>query len=124
MELHSIGNFECSHRSLKIETFPLQSTEVKNPVRASKRTPHFTITKINWLTLFNFNMRFHLRNLKLPVVEATTFCITAVPEIDYCKTWGIDAESSDARHDDKAGCHVGEGCSGSPPSLHDTQEQY
>jgi hypothetical protein len=25
----------------------------KNPVRTSKGTPHFTITKINWLTLFN-----------------------------------------------------------------------
>jgi hypothetical protein len=24
----------------------------KNPVRTSKRTPHLTITKINWLTLF------------------------------------------------------------------------
>jgi hypothetical protein len=24
----------------------------KNPARTSKRTPHFTITKINWLTLF------------------------------------------------------------------------
>jgi hypothetical protein len=24
----------------------------KNPVRTSKRTPHFTITDINWLTLF------------------------------------------------------------------------
>jgi hypothetical protein len=24
----------------------------KNPIRTSKRTPHFTITKINWLTLF------------------------------------------------------------------------
>jgi hypothetical protein len=24
----------------------------KNPVRTSKRTPHFTITNINWLTLF------------------------------------------------------------------------
>jgi hypothetical protein len=24
----------------------------KNPVRTSKRTPYFTITKINWLTLF------------------------------------------------------------------------
>jgi hypothetical protein len=23
----------------------------KNPVRTSKRTPYFTITKINWLTL-------------------------------------------------------------------------
>jgi hypothetical protein len=27
----------------------------KNSVRTSKRTPHFTITKINWLTLFKFN---------------------------------------------------------------------
>jgi hypothetical protein len=25
----------------------------KNSVRTSKRTPHFTITTINWLTLFN-----------------------------------------------------------------------
>jgi hypothetical protein len=24
----------------------------KNPARTSKRTPHFTITKINWLMLF------------------------------------------------------------------------
>jgi hypothetical protein len=27
----------------------------KNSVRTSKRTLHFTITKINWLTLFTFN---------------------------------------------------------------------
>jgi hypothetical protein len=27
----------------------------KNSVRTSKRTLHFTITKINWLTLFKFN---------------------------------------------------------------------
>jgi hypothetical protein len=27
----------------------------KNSVRTSQRTPHFTITKINWLTLFKFN---------------------------------------------------------------------
>jgi len=26
----------------------------KNSVRTSKRTPHFTITKIDWLTLFKF----------------------------------------------------------------------
>jgi hypothetical protein len=31
----------------------LVSTLFKHPVRTSKRTPHFTITKINWLTLFN-----------------------------------------------------------------------
>jgi hypothetical protein len=27
----------------------------KNSVGTSKRTPHFTITEINWLTLFKFN---------------------------------------------------------------------
>jgi hypothetical protein len=27
----------------------------KNSVGTSKRTPNFTITKINWLTLFKFN---------------------------------------------------------------------
>jgi hypothetical protein len=31
----------------------------KNLVRTSKRTPHFTITKINWLTLFKFNVEVH-----------------------------------------------------------------
>jgi hypothetical protein len=30
----------------------LVSVLFKNSVRTSKRTPHFTITKINWLTLF------------------------------------------------------------------------
>jgi hypothetical protein len=29
----------------------------KNSVRTSKTTPHFTITKINWLTLFKFKVR-------------------------------------------------------------------
>jgi hypothetical protein len=37
---------------------PLKPTLVyvifKDPVRTSKRTPHLTITKINWLTLFKF----------------------------------------------------------------------
>jgi hypothetical protein len=30
----------------------MEQTEFKNPIRTSKKTPHFTITKINWLTLF------------------------------------------------------------------------
>jgi hypothetical protein len=30
-------------------------TILNNSVRTSKRTPHFTITRINWLTLFKFN---------------------------------------------------------------------
>jgi hypothetical protein len=35
----------------------------KNPVRTSKRTPHFTITKINWLTLFKEIIAVHSENL-------------------------------------------------------------
>jgi hypothetical protein len=31
----------------------------KNSARTSKRTPHFTITKINWLTLFKFKPSHH-----------------------------------------------------------------
>jgi hypothetical protein len=31
----------------------------KNSVRTSKRTPHFTITKINWLTLFKFKPTYY-----------------------------------------------------------------
>jgi hypothetical protein len=34
----------------------------KNSVRTSKRTPHFTITKINWLTLFKFKSRLNSGN--------------------------------------------------------------
>jgi hypothetical protein len=40
----------------KMTVSPLESkidcTIFKSSVRTSKRTPHFTITKINWLTLF------------------------------------------------------------------------
>jgi hypothetical protein len=47
---------EKSHR-LFSKINPLKKKLVhilfNNPVRTSKRTPHFTITKINWLTLFN-----------------------------------------------------------------------
>jgi hypothetical protein len=33
----------------------------KNSVRTSKRTPYFTITRINWLTLFKFkDLRFYI----------------------------------------------------------------
>jgi hypothetical protein len=34
----------------------------KNSVRTSKRTPHFTITKINCLTLFKFNETIGYKN--------------------------------------------------------------
>jgi len=34
----------------------------KNSVRTSKRTPHFTITKINWLTLFKETIAVYSEN--------------------------------------------------------------
>jgi hypothetical protein len=34
----------------------------KNSVRTAKKTPHFTITKINWLTLFKEIIAVHSEN--------------------------------------------------------------
>jgi hypothetical protein len=34
----------------------------KNSVRTAKKTPHFTITKINWLTLFKEIIAFYSEN--------------------------------------------------------------
>jgi hypothetical protein len=39
----------------------------KNPVRTSKRTPHFTITKINWLTLFKEIIAVYSENHTKPI---------------------------------------------------------
>jgi hypothetical protein len=36
---------------------------LKNSVRTSKRTPHFTITNINWLTLFKEIIAVYSENL-------------------------------------------------------------
>jgi hypothetical protein len=38
----------------------------KNPVRTSKRTPHFTITTINWLTLFKERIPVYAENNTKP----------------------------------------------------------
>jgi hypothetical protein len=38
----------------------------KNSVRTSKRTPHFTITKINWLTLFKEIIAVYTENKAKP----------------------------------------------------------
>jgi hypothetical protein len=45
----------------------------KNPVRTSKRTPHFTITKINWLMLFKEVIAVCTKNHAKPI---NTKCIT------------------------------------------------
>jgi len=34
----------------------------KNPVRTSKRTPHFTITRINWLMMFKGIITVYAKN--------------------------------------------------------------
>jgi hypothetical protein len=39
----------------------------KNPVRTSKRTPYFTITKINWLTLFKEIIAVYSENHAKPI---------------------------------------------------------
>jgi hypothetical protein len=39
----------------------------KNPVRTSKRTPHFTITKINRLTLFKEIIAVYSENHAKPI---------------------------------------------------------
>jgi hypothetical protein len=39
----------------------------KNPVRTSKRTPHLTITKINWLTLFKEIIAVYSENHTEPI---------------------------------------------------------
>jgi hypothetical protein len=39
----------------------------KNSVRISKRTPHFTITKINWLMLFKEIIAAYCENHTVPI---------------------------------------------------------
>jgi hypothetical protein len=52
----------------------------KNSVRTSKRTPHLTITKINWLMLFKFNTG---------VITKTPMWRTCYEEVCYkFRPWG------------------------------------
>jgi hypothetical protein len=48
----------------------------KNSVRTSKRTQHFTITKINWLTLFKEIIADYAENHTKPINTKCqlTFC--------------------------------------------------
>jgi hypothetical protein len=40
-----------------------------NSVRTSKRTPHFTVTKINWLTLFKEIIAVYSENHAKPIIQ-------------------------------------------------------
>jgi hypothetical protein len=42
----------------------------KNSVRTAKKTQHFTITKINWLTLFREIIAVYCENYMKPVVHS------------------------------------------------------
>jgi hypothetical protein len=44
-----------------------------NPVRTSKRTPHFTITEINWLTLFKEMVAVYSENHAKPINTKCSF---------------------------------------------------
>jgi hypothetical protein len=50
-----------------------------NSVRTSKRTPYFTITKINWLTLVKENIAVYSENHAKPI--NTKRSITAVKAV-------------------------------------------
>jgi hypothetical protein len=56
---------------VKMHLNPLKTKLVyilfKDSVRTSKRTPHFTITKINWLTLFKKIMAAYIENHAKPI---------------------------------------------------------
>jgi hypothetical protein len=52
----------------------------KNSVRTSKRTPHFTITKINWLTLFKEMIPVYTENY-------TTAMNTKCRDVDCSNRW-------------------------------------
>jgi hypothetical protein len=54
----------------------------KNSVRTSKRTPNFTITKINWLTLFKEIIAVYSDNYTKPI---NTKCSIT----DYQSRWFI-----------------------------------
>jgi len=45
----------------------------KNSVRTSKRTPHFTITKINWLTLFKEIIAVYTENRTEPQIQSRLY---------------------------------------------------
>jgi hypothetical protein len=55
----------------------------KNSVRTSKRTPHFTITKINWLTLFKEMFTVYSENHAKPIQKAALLIVKADGSYSY-----------------------------------------
>jgi hypothetical protein len=50
---------------------------LKNSVRTSKGTPHFTVTQINWLTLFKEMTAVYSENHTRPI--NTKYSVTEIP---------------------------------------------
>jgi hypothetical protein len=48
----------------------------KNSVRTSKGTPHFTVTKINWITMFKNIIAVYSENHTKLIIPNTVFLIT------------------------------------------------
>jgi hypothetical protein len=53
----------------------------KNSVRTSKRTTYFTITKINWLTLFKFK-KTELQSKVSAVEDLALWAVPGAPRLD------------------------------------------
>jgi hypothetical protein len=47
----------------------------ESSVRTSKKTPHFTITKINWLTLFKEIMAVYSENYTRPINKVVPWAL-------------------------------------------------
>jgi hypothetical protein len=55
----------------------------KNSVRTSKRTPHFTITKINWLMMFKEIIAAYSENHAKPIQNAALLTVRADGSYSY-----------------------------------------
>jgi hypothetical protein len=62
----------------------------KNSVRTSKRTPYFTITKINWLMLFKEIIDVYAENETRPINTKCT-----VTDCETCGMYGYHSDLKD-----------------------------
>jgi hypothetical protein len=65
----------------------------KNSVRTSKRTPHFTVTKINWLILFKEIIVVYSENH----IKTYKFALSAKCRVtEFYDTWYVCFEGFDS----------------------------
>jgi hypothetical protein len=72
-------------------TNPFIKTIFKNSVRTAKKTQHFTITKINWLTLFReiiiFYSQSHTKHINTPCGQNAELLIVKVDVTSACRAY-------------------------------------